>query len=525
MTAHPALLKSLLLSQWMLEARTWGLALNSAWLVLGTLAIAIPLGTLLALLLARTDVPGRSWGILLIGSLLFMPLYLQSAAWEAGFGIQGWYLAELAPAGTPPLLYGWRGAIWIHGLAAVPWVALIVAIGLRQIPPEWEEEALLNSAAGLVLARVTLLAALPAVAAAALWVAVSAAGEIAVTDMWQLRTYAEEIYVGFALGDDPQQAPLQVLPGMLLICLFVAAALLAGRWLAPRHQEVATRSEFRYRLHRWRLPAAVLLWALLLLLVGVPVANLVWKAGAVVELVDGSRQGSWQLAHAGRSIFGALPLFHEELFASLGAGALAASGAILVATPLAWWGAQGGWRALPALVVIATLLAIPGPVLGLGIIELLNRPDLPLLGDALTWLYDHSILAPWLAMLLRALPLTTLVLWHALRDVPRDTLRSAATEGAGSAALLLRVALPQRRAALAGAWLAALAIAMADISATILVLPPGMDTLARRIFGLVHYGVDDQLAGVSLLTGLLFVLLAAAAMWLIRRDASTRLID
>ena len=120
------------------------LAANSLYLAVCTGAVALPWGTVLAALLARTDLPGRRPAMILIGSMLFIPLYLQVAGWLAGFGMGGWYTWLSGTAASEPLLYGWRGAIWIHALAALPWVTLIVGMGLVTIPPEWEESALLD---------------------------------------------------------------------------------------------------------------------------------------------------------------------------------------------------------------------------------------------------------------------------------------------------------------------------------------------------------------------------------------------
>ena len=50
--------------------------------------------------------------------------------------------------------------------------------------------------------------------AAALWVAISVAGEIAVTDIFQIRTYAEELYTEMAIGPALHEAPLRALPGI-----------------------------------------------------------------------------------------------------------------------------------------------------------------------------------------------------------------------------------------------------------------------------------------------------------------------
>ncbi len=40
-----------------------------------------------------------------------------------------------------PWLAGWRAAVWVHTLAAVPWVVLMVGAGLLAVEAELEEDA------------------------------------------------------------------------------------------------------------------------------------------------------------------------------------------------------------------------------------------------------------------------------------------------------------------------------------------------------------------------------------------------
>ena len=93
-------------------------------------------------------------------------------------------------------------------------------------------------------------------------------------------------------------------------------------------------------------------------------------------------------------------------------------------------------------------------------------------------------------------------------------LDSAATEGCGSVGQLGRIVLPQRIPALGVAWLIGLALALGDLTASILVVPPGVETLSIHVFNLVHYGVEDQVAGICLALAAALGGLAAAAMWL-----------
>jgi len=492
------------------DERTCTLALNTLLLTGVTCAVSVLLGTALAALLGRTDLPGRRVGAALLGVMLFVPLYLQVAAWQAGFGVQGWFSRTFD---APAWLQGWTGAIWVHAVAAVPWVVLIVGVGMRLVERELEEQALLDASPSQVFFRVTLRRSLPALGIAALWVAVVTAREMTVTDLFVVRTYAEELYTQFALGPPLDQAPLTVLSGIVVTGGLVTLALLLCARLMARDRPIRLRDHRVFRLGPWRWPAAIVAALLLLLLIGVPLGNLCYKAGKGGGLVTSPGAGSgqeWSLWKCVAIVATSPWRYRREFGWSLGIGALAATAAVIVAVALAWLARGGKRRALPALGVTAVCLAVPGPLVGIAIIRLLNQRDV----DWLCWLYDQSILAPWLALLVTALPPATLILWHALRTVPREMLDGAAVEGAGSLAQLRRIALPLCWPAVALAWVISFAVALADLGASILVVPPGVMTLSIRIFDLVHSGVEDRVAGVSLAMIVLITLLTAAATYL-----------
>jgi len=484
------------------DARSGALAWTTAKLAAAVIVCALPPGTLLAFLLARTDLPGRRVLSALLLLQLFTPLYLQATAWLAGFGDRGWFTA----IGLGPVwLTGFSGAVWIHAVAAVPWIALLVGAGLRMVEPELEEEALLDGNPWQVLRRVTLPAAAGAVGVAALWVAVTLAGEMTVTDLFKVRTYAESLYTDFAV--EQEGLPLTFLPGAAVTAWLTVAALVltAAVTSAERPATLACRRVFS--LGRWRWPCGLLAALLVLLIVGVPIGNLVYTAGEVVEKsANGELARHWSPLKCLRLVADSPREYAEQFRWSFELGALAATSVVALALPLAWWARRGGWRALPALLTTAFTLALPGPIIGLGWIWFFNRPDSPLLNA----LYDSQRFGPWLALSLRSLPLATIVLWHALRSLPPDPLEAAAAEGAGGWTRLWRVALPQRWPALAAAWLAAFAVSLGDVSGcNILVLPPGVVPLSWRIFDLLHSGVTDQVAALCLAVLLVVAVLVA----------------
>jgi iron(III) transport system permease protein len=468
----------------------------------GAAAIALPVGLLLALLVTRTNVAGKSVSWLLLLTLLFLPLHATAAGWVAVFG----KLGSQAPAffhTAKPLVDGMPAVIWIHAMAAVPWVTLIISMGLRAIPQEIEESALLDVSPPRFFLGIGLRYYLPFVLAAALWVLITTAGEMTVTNLYMVPTYAEELYNSVAQGADAPTAGLKVLPGIVgaillaaAVCSMIAALLPAGlgnRFAQPRV----------YSLGGLYWPATVTCWLVLLLVFGVPLLSLVYKAGLVKHVVDGELIRSWspvellslmaRMAFRFRWEFG-----YSTMFAACGAAI-----SLCIGLPLAAAARKGGAMSVPAIIAAAVCWSLPGPLVGIGLMRMLNW-NVPLL----IFLYDETPLPPALALAIKSLPITILILWSAFASIPQKTLEAARLDGVGSFALLWRIILPQRAAAVAAAGVIAFAIGLGDLAWSILVLH--VDTVQRRVFGLIHYGVEEQVAAISLVTLLLFLVLAGS---------------
>ena len=66
-----------------------------------------------------------------------------------------------------------------------------------------------------------------------------------------------------------------------------------------------------------------------------------------------------------------------------------------------------------------------------------------------------------------------------------------------------------------------MAVAWGDLAASVLVVPPGVTTLSIRIFGLLHYGVEDQVAGICLALVAVFAAVAVLAAGIARLSNAT----
>lgn len=479
--------------------------LQSALLAAAVAGMAVPVGTLLAVLIVRTELPGRQAAAWLIVLLLLTPLHVHLAGWDAALGKLGWLTLAFGQLDRP-CLAGMPGAIAVHAAAAIAWVTVIVAAGLVHLPVWPEEAAWTCVPPRVVLWRITLPQVRPLVLVATLYAVLSTTSDMTVTNVYLIRpaeqTATERFYMAFALEGEPWPALRSALPALAVAFGAAAALLWASVPNVLRRSSLPGRV-LRFPLGKWRWPLAGLVWLILGGLAILPLTSLVIKAGHVVELRDGKRQRHWSAAACLARVASAPREFAREgrdtLLVASGAAALALVGASV----LGWGWRTSGWprRLTSALLLIA--LVTPGPLVGVVLILLFNHdlpPHLPWQDGKswLLWLYDDTPLAPMLAQAIRALPLAGLLLGYSFSTLRDDLLAAAALDRVPFWTVCWRIVLPLRWRALAAAGLVAWAVAAGDLAWSHLVTPPGVDLLQRRVFGLLHAGVEEQVAAITL---------------------------
>jgi iron(III) transport system permease protein len=482
------------------------LFVNSLLLVGGAILLAVPAGTFLAVLLFRSTLPGRL-GLALIVLLLFVPLPILVSSWQGLLGSGGLLPLSFWATGVDrPWATGWGPAVWVHALAALPWVTCIVGLGLAWVEPELEQEASLLLPPWRVIWRVTLPRCRASIFAAMLFVGLQTAGEIGVTDMMLVATLAEEIYTQLTLGEPTLGRTLVLaLPGLaILIGVLSAAGARLERSLPPLPVLLRPSGAAIVKA-RW---PSVFLVTLMLVMLIVPFAGLVWRLG------EAGLPRAWSLIHAERQLAAETRLlgvpFLKTLATALVSGVLV-TGLALVAC---WLARESRPLRLFLLVLLTTAWVMPAPFVGIGLKEVILRlvPDAQTLqelpdgsGRQLleAWarlLYDGPSPIPviW-AHVIRFLPPATLFLWPVVRLIPRGLFESARLDGAGPVRELLLVVFPETRRAAGVVALAITALALGEIGAAGRVETPRWEVFARLLFDRMHYGVDASVAALSLL--------------------------
>ena len=488
-------------------ARPARLAMETIILVSATLAMAIALGIPLALLLFRTDVAGRGLMLALLGVAAFVPLPLHATAWLGALGNAG----RLQALGARPILVGRTGAAVVHGLAALPWFVLIVGAGLCAVEPELEESALLDYSPAGVWLRVTLRRAWGAILAAALAVAVLTAGDMTVTDLLQIRTYAEEAYLQYSLGNGPGAAAVVALPPLVVLGVLIAIAARALARLDPREwlRRLLGR-EFGGSAAGGFLPAPAAgrdrerdRTAALQFAVARGQSRGPSDAGTTSDVVAVGIDGN--LGVRSRRDLGAVAgkrSLDRHRRHDHGRHRLRCSHGLRGST---------AWRSV-AIATLALTLAAPGPVAGMALV---------LAYRALPAVYDSPAMIV-MAETMRTLPYSLLLLWPFLHAFPQEYLDAAALDGRGPCGQMIHVVLPLSRRPLLAAWALAFALGLGELPATNLVAPPGTEPMSVLIWGLLHTGVESHLAGVALI---MLMVVAGAGLFAAMAVRSLRTLD
>ncbi|QDV66987.1 spermidine/putrescine ABC transporter membrane protein [Rosistilla carotiformis] len=468
-------------------------------LMLFATAIAILIGWTYGYVSERILRRGRSlWRWVPVLSIS-LPLFIHAAAWEATLGKFGW-LALSGVAARGSFFAGLVASAWIHGVTGAAWVALIVGLFLRRGPLPGEEAAQLETGAVRAALQVTLPGTFLMTLSGGLWVALIAATEISVVDLYGFRTLADEVYFQYALSPNP--API-LLATMLPvgICTGIAMVSALGRRRIKRTiggTPARVRASLSAGGGAGQVAAHASLTLLATLMILLPLASLAIKAGWTVTAIDGELQAGWSAAQATESIVQATWMFRTEYYWTAMLAATVIVMTLPLATLLAW---LGRYRLRSVAIGCLFLMFIPGPVISVGILWLFANTGIGWLGD----LYDRTLIPAGLAVLHRSVPLSCMILMGSFYASDRRVDEAARVDGAGWWQRLRSIELPRIVGPLAICSFVSAVLALGEISATELVLPPGVSTVARRVFGLLHSGVRYQESGLCLISSTIVI--------------------
>jgi iron(III) transport system permease protein len=433
---------------------------NTVRLTVVVTALCAVIGTATAWCIERTNLPLRPlWAVLVVVPLA-IPDFVVSFGWTS----------------LSSHIEGFRGAVVVMTLAVYPLVHLPVAASLRNADPSQEEMSRSLGVGRLrTFWRVTVGQARGAILGGCLLVALVMLAEYGAFEILGYRTFTTEIFTEFHVAFDlPGACALSLVLVALSIVVIGGDLRLRSRGQIAPTGSNAQRLANRHDLGRATIPVLVCFLALIGLAIGVPVgAAIYWMVQGGAPAVTGVSLGS--------------ATAHTALYAA-GAGALATIAALPLALLTVRYPGKVG-RLLERSTLL--VLAMPGLVTALALSYVVER-------YAGGYLYQ----SPWLLTLAYSILFFPLALVAVRASVVRTPARLedvAQSLGRGRIAVLLRITLPLLAPGLAAGFCLVFLSVVTELTATLILIPTGVQTLATQFWAYQQNLSYSQAAPFALL--------------------------
>ncbi len=478
-----------------------GVALFSALL-------GIPLGALRGLF----HLPlARFWDLMLLIPFLTPP-YIAALSWMLALQQNG-YVQQLTGLNLNNLLFSQTGIMLIMTLNIFPVVYFAVSRSMLASGQRLATVARVHGAgAWRAFWHVSLPMALPALAAGVLLAFTLAIEEFGVPAALGPRAGVVMLTVGIEqrLADWPIDLPGSSLLSVMLVLIALCAFFLQKQLIGNKEVTSITgkpAGSSPVLLGAWKLPVMVLFSLVALAVVVMPLSSLFITA-LMSTLSGGLHLDNLTLRH-----FSALFAQQGEALSALTTSVGLALGAALVTGVLgflcAWLVVEGKMRGAKIIDALSLLpAAIPGVVVGVGLILLWNRPFWPVSpynSWAILLLSYCCILLPW----------PVRYVGSALKQIGGNLEPAARIHGASALQALRHIILPLVFPSLLAAMLMVFAIASRELVTSLLLAPAGTQTVAVFIWRQFEQGSVGQgmaMASIAMTVSLALMLGALALM-------------
>lgn len=450
--------------QRLLDDRIPQLLFDTFLLALAVTVCAVVIGVILAWVVVRTDIPGRKWWQWLLALPLVIPPYVGAMTYIIVFGPSGWvrdfwrntpWLVNVL--GDYPInVYSFWGVFFVLTMFTYPYVFLIASASLRKMNRNFEEIA---RSQGMntrqIFWKVNLPFLRPAIGAGAILIALYVLSDFGVISMMRYVTFTAAIYFQRASFDTASASILS----LVLILLTVVIL-----WI-----EVKTRKKSKYyqtsntfkepdvlSLGKWKIPTLMFVGVIFFVSVVLPIIVLIY----------------WSIIGIG---MGALDnRFFGFAWNSLRVSLFASLLCMVLAMPIVYLKSR-----YPS--VISSSIdklsyagyALPGVIVALGIIFIFN--------NHIPTLYNTFYMVA-IALVIRFLPQAMQAGEASLSLVSPRIDEAARSLGQPPWKVMFKVILPSILPGVMAGGALVFVSSIKELPATLMLRPPGFDTLAVRVY-------------------------------------------
>jgi iron(III) transport system permease protein len=452
------------------EGRRLGLFMHSLGLSAGVALAGMIFGLLAGGVLWKWQGGAGTYLKSLVLLFITVPPYIHATAWtNLLYFINSWLLAN----GIPQIPFGgWSAAWWVQLMAFGPAAIGLTILGLETVEPALIDAARIFGTDARAYARVVLPLAAPAILAGGGFVFLFSLVDYSIPSLFSVNVYSLEIFAEYSASNEPSRALLLAMP-LLMISAVVIIISQSGFVNAVSSPPKDTNQSVRLTvLPGW------LLWLQRFALIIVTVEILVPLLSLLYSI------GSWN------SFYTSIVSSQREIMFTFEIAFLAAVTCLPAALAAAMQLARTGWQARLWWFLVCVPLAVPASLTGIGLIVLWNRPGIPPVYGTLAM--------PVLAALARFAPLAAIVLLTRLRRIDPLLLDAARIHQKRSWMVWTKVLLPLLTPGIIAACGIVAVLTIGELPATLIVVPPGVNTMTLKIYNYLHYGSSGDVAGLCL---------------------------
>ncbi len=491
---------------------------NSLIFSVGSAAVALVYGTLLAWLAERSDAPFRKLAYISAYVSFAIPGIIKVVGWIMLMGPKAGILnaAVVAVTGSPLFnIFSLEGMVLIESFLWIPIVFLLMATPFRAMDPSLEEAATTaGSSSWQVFRRVTFPLALPSVLAVLILTFIRSLEAFEIPALIGIPAGVEvlttKIYLQIKGGLIPKYGEASAY-SIILIAL-VALGLYPYYRITSKTYKFTTISGKAYRPHRiqlgkWRWLGGFLMLVLPLLQF-LPIVAITWSSFLPFAQVPSRKALSLLTLNNYVTAFNDSGII-RSVFNSLTVSITSATGAILITFLAAWLIVRASIKARWVLDQMAMLpLVFPGIVMGIAILKMYLVLPLPVYGTL--WILI-------LAFIARSLPYGIRFSHSALLSLHKELEEGAMVSGASWFQMVRQVVVPLILPALLAGWIYVFLITFKELSIALLLYSPGSQVVAVTIWELWDNGHVGELAAFSLIITIGTVLVGSIFLRLAQR--------
>lgn len=470
------------------EPRQWGLMCNSLIIGTGTTCFSFILGVPYAFLCLRTDLKVHKIFTWIYIIPLLIPPYIHAIAWG--------HLADFFDTYLFLDIHGKLGGIIVLTCSYFPFIVLTAVSALKGIDRNMEEAALLTRGKRYTLWKITLPLAMPNILSGAILVFIFSIINVSVPDFLRVKVYPLEIFIQFSAFYDELSAVFLSLP-----IIGLAYGLLICRYTYIKDKSFVQisggqRRHIQFALGKCQIPALIFCVFPIGCSVFLPVIVLLSVAGPFSTYIEAAVTSIHQIGYS-------LVLACCGSALTMILGGLTAY--IMIRTK--------GFFSTMLYFCVFIPLAVPATAFAIGLIGVWNRGGIDVVYGSST-----IIIFGYIA---RFLPFAVIIFLSGLAQIGRNLEETAVMAGASTLKVIGKIVLPLLTQYMFAVFFIVFVLSFTELGTTLLIIPPGRETIPIKIYNLMHYGADQLVAALCLiLVGIILFTSAFFLLWY-RKFAAT----